>query len=265
MGFPAVHWGSFGEEKTASSTKINGFPLGIKMVMPDGREFVHARAGGTALVAGKLYQAATSVISLADTMYAKSLVCSTTAVGATTVTITTGGTTAVTLNAFADGFLATAGTVGTGIGLNYKIKSNNSAASGSTSCAITLYETDAIKVALEGGTTKVGVIENKYNGVELSVASTVGAPNLGVAACSAAASSYVWLQTKGEASVFVGGTVLLQRSPCVCSTAVAGAVVPIVVAATSALLDTKESFDVIGIGLTNSATAGFSVVDLRLS
>lgn len=265
MAFPAIHYGNFGDEKVTSTAKIAGLPLGIKMVFPDGREFVHARAGGTALVAGKLYQASTAHQALADTIYAKSLLPSAAyAVGATTIAMTAGGTTAVLLDQFADGFLTAASSTGTGIGYSYKVKSNNSCATAAT-CTVTLYDTDGIKVAVESGTTTFGLTENKYAKVELSLASTVGWPLCGVACNSAAASAYVWLATRGPAPVFVGGTVLLERSPVVCSTVVAGAVVPIVVAATSALLDTKQSFDVVGIGLNNAFTAGFAVVDLRLS
>jgi len=266
MAFPAVHYGSFGDEKeTSAAAKIGGYPLGYKMVYPDGREFLHARIGGTAAIAGRLYQSTTSAVSLADTMYAKALVpAAVYAVGATTVAFTTGGTTAVATDRFAEGYLVTASSTGTGIGYMYKIKSNNSAASGSTTCTITLYETDGLKVATNSASTRFGIIESKYSLVEVTLAGTVGHPIVGVACNSAAASAYVWLQTKGAAPVY-SGTVLRDREPVVCSTATAGAVTPISVAATSALLATKQSFDVVGIGLASAEITGYAMVDLKLS
>ena len=264
MAFPSVHYGNFGDEKVTSTSKINGLPLGMKMILPDGSEYVHARAGGTAVVVSKIYQAATAAIHLTDTMLAKTLIpADSYAVGATTVAFTTGGTTAVATDALADGYLVIAS--GDGAGYKHKIKTNNSAASGSTTCTLTLYETDGLKVALAAGTTKLGVIPNSYAAVILTAADTIGAKIAGVPANSCAASAYFWAQRKGEAAVFTGGTVLLQRSPCVCSTAVAGAVVPIAVAATTALLDTKESFQIIGVGLSSAATAGYSLVDLNIT
>ena len=62
---------------------------------------------------------------------------------------------------------------------------------------------------------------------------------------SAAASAYCWLQTKGEASVYTG-TALVERQSVVCSTATAGAVTAIAVAATTALLDADAPVVVIG-------------------
>lgn len=265
MAYPSIHYGNFGDEKITSTAKINGMPLGIRMVLPDGREFVHARAGGTALEVGKLYQAATATIALTDTAYAKSLVpTSTIAVNATTIIFTNGATTAVTKDMFADGYLTTASTIGTGIGYVYKVKANNSAAAGATT-TVTLYETDPVLVALAAGTTTLGISENKNAAIILSAANTIGAPLIGVPCNSAAASSYAWLQTKGPAAVFTGATVLLQRSPCTASTAAAGAVGPIAVAATSALLSTKESFQVVGIGLMGAGTAGYSLIDLSIT
>ena len=189
---------NFGDEKVSNLTKLNGFPLGLEATLDDGRQLVHGRVGGTAMVAGQLYQAETGNIHLADTMYAKSLVpAATYGVGATTVAFTTGGTTAVTTDRFADGWLVAANSSGGGAGLDYKIKSNNSAASGSATCTLTLYETDGLKVAVLTGTTRFGVLENPYRAVELTTADTIGHPVLGRACNSAAASAYVWLEKQG--------------------------------------------------------------------
>lgn len=266
MAYPSIHYGNFGDEKVTSTSKINSFPLGIKMVFPDGREYVHAKIGGTAAVAGRLYGAATGAYVVADTLYYKLVPTSTIAVNATTVIVTAGGTAAaVTKDQFADGYLVTSSSAGGGaVGYNYKVKANNSAAAGAT-CTITLYETDPVLVAMPAGTVTLTLTENRYAACEQTPAATIGVPINGVACNSAAASAYVWLQTKGVAAVYAG-TALLERSPVVCSTVTAGAVTKIAVAATSALLATKQSFDVVGIGIAPSTDIlGYNQVDLTLT
>src|SRR3990167_8352141 len=104
MSFPNVVYGDYGDEKLAQSVKIGGLPLGQLMILPDGSKFRQARApSGTATVAGSLYQVAARN---SDTMLYKSLVpAATYAVGATSVAFTTGGTTSITTDQYADGWL----------------------------------------------------------------------------------------------------------------------------------------------------------------
>ena len=265
MAFPAVHWGNFGDEKVTSSTKINGFPLGIEMALPDGRRYIHTRAGGTAIVKGNLYQSNTALYSVADTMGAKSLVAASSyAVGATTVAFTTGGTTAIATDQFADGWVICAQSTGSDAGDMYKIKSNSVAGSGSATCTLTLYETDALVTAWASGTTRLGVLENKHRNVEVSVASTVNWNFLGFACSSAAASSYFWLSKAGEAPGRIGGTILVQQAPVVASSGIAGVIAKIAVAATTALLGEREGFTSVGVGLTLAAANGYGVVNTKL-
>ena len=111
--------------------------------------------------------------------------------------------------------------------------------------------------------TLAGVRENEFRLVKLSTADTAGAGRLSVACNSAAASSYVWLQTQGPAPVFTGGTVLIVGEVAVCSTAVAGAAVP-VVASTAGITSAKAGANFIGICLQSAGTASFAIVDLNL-
>src|SRR3990167_8515664 len=174
MSFPNIVYGDFGDEKKAQSTKINGYALEQLMILPDGSKFRHSRAPtGTATVAGSLYQVAARN---SDTMLYKSLIpAATYAVGATSVAFTTGGTTSITTDQFADGWLIIAGSAGSGSpkGEKYRIKSNNSAASGSTTCTLTLYPEDPLKTAIPGGTTRFGVVANSYNAPVVTTADTV--------------------------------------------------------------------------------------------
>ena len=181
MSFPNVIYGNYGDEKQVftaamptTAEKANGYlekgdkRLGTKLILPDGREFRLGKASATAIVQGKLYQQA--AVSAADTMMTAShIVAATTAVGATSITITTSGTTAIAAGAFDDGYIYTASSVGTGIGWTYKIKSAASAAAGSASCVVSLAAGEKVQVATEGGTTKVGMRQNEFYNVLLTI------------------------------------------------------------------------------------------------
>ena len=262
MAFPTVLYGYPGDEKSASTAAINGVPIGQKMVV-DEREFRLAKLGAAAAVAGGLYEG--PPLAVADTMLSYGMVISATvAVGATSLIVKTSGTTAFTADMFKDGYLCIASSTGTGIGYAYKIKANNSAASGTANCTVTLYETDPIKVALAGATTKVALVENQYNGAILTTANTImGSKILGVACATAAASAYIWLQSKGPAAVQTGATALVAGHPVTCSTVTAGVVGPAPIANTTLLTNGKQ-LTVIGYGLTEAAATGYAMVNLTL-
>lgn len=258
MGFSNKIYGDYGDEKVSDTAKINGLPLGIRMVLPDGREFVHGRASATALVAGSSYQQAAVP---ADTAMVKALVVNAAAIGDTTLSITAGGTTAFTVDQFADGYVAVASSVGTGIGHLYKVKTNNSAATGAAA-TFTLYPNDKIKVALNASSL-VGVRANEYDGVLLTTANTVatGIP-AGIAPVAVAASSYCWLQRKGAAAWASAGTVLIAGLPVLASTAVAGQCT--VAFATTAGYLAARNIDIWGHCETIALDTGYAVVFLEL-
>src|SRR3989304_7130992 len=130
MSFPSLVYGSPGDEKATSTSKLSGFPLGVTMVIGE-RAFTHGRVGGTALVVGRLYASGSPHMGVADPMLNKALIpAAAYAIGALTVAFTTGGTTTIATNELADGYLVVSSSTGAGIGWQYKIKSNNSAASG---------------------------------------------------------------------------------------------------------------------------------------
>ena len=56
MSFPNTVYGSYGDQYTSQTTKIDGLPLGTKMELPDGKIFRHCKAGGTTLSVSKLVQ-----------------------------------------------------------------------------------------------------------------------------------------------------------------------------------------------------------------
>jgi len=261
MSFPSVIYGDFGDEKLAQSVKIGGLPLGQLMILPDGSKFRQARApSGTAIVAGSLYQVAARN---SDTMLYKSLIpAATYAVGATSVAFTTGGTASITTNQFEDGWVMIAGSAGSGSpkGEKYRIKSNNSAASGSTTCTLTLYPEDALKTAIAAGTIRIGVVANDYQSPVVTTADTVLDMIVGVAPIAASAGFYYWSQRGGDALMATGGTVLVAGEAVLVGTAEAG------IGKTSAGAGTASFKALYNIGttLTVSVTNGFSLVNLEL-
>ena len=265
MSFPSVVYGSYGDEKTAQSTKINNLPLGTRMVLPDGREFVHAKASATALIAGDMYQQ-NSMAVVAGTSDAGILtnmaVATSAAIGATTVVITMAATAHFSKDLLAGGYLFT--NDATGEGHCYKIKGNTAAAS-LGSCTITLEPNDAIKVALAAGTSEVAVRQLPFDNVTITTADTVGVGALaGVAPVAVTASYYCWLQRKGPAAVLTDGTVIVGV-PCVVSPALAGAIAPFSTsAADTAGVRAAKGIDTVGYVMNVSASTEYSLVNLCL-
>ena len=259
MSFPNVIYGKYGDEKAAQSTKIGGLPLGTPMVLPDGRQFVHGKAS-TAAALSSGYLSAGSVITAAGTSVEFGLVAATAAVGATSVVVTLAAGTAAIADEWKEGWLMTASSTGTGIGINYKVATNNSAAAGSA-CTITLEPTDGLVTAIAGGTTRVGLRENLLNNVVVCPAGTglpgelVGVPNLAVSA-----GFYTWFQQKGYTTAYVAtGTAMVTGEPCVASSGYAGAF-----GAQVAGTALGPRVAPIGTVLGVANTTGFTAVNLRI-
>ena len=262
MSFPTVVYGSYGDEKVTSTTKIGGLPLGTEMRLLDGREYSHSRVGASALVAGKLYQGKAGE---ANTIYIKNVgLAATAAVAATSISITSAGT-ALGANVYDDGYLFAASSIGTGIGYLYKVKSAATTAAGSTS-VVTLEPGDDVVVAMEGGTTKVGMRKNEYDSVLLTTADTIGVNTLaGVACATAAASAYCWLQRRGPAAVFGDNSTLIVGTPVIASSTVAGAVGTFATgAADTAGVRYARNMQLVGIVMSVAASAEFSLINLKL-
>ena len=256
MSFPNVIYGDYGDEKAQSSTKIGSLPLGEIMVLPDGREFRHAKSGGTILYAGKLY---TQGAAVADhgCGTADNLLCTAAAVNATAIVVTMGGTTTITADQYADGVIVIRDD--TGEGQTYKIKSNNSAAVSSTA-TITLEPTDAVVTAI-GGTATASLRANPFSAVLLRPAGSgvVGIP-AGVPAREVTASYYCWLQRKGTCAGLTSGTTIVIGEPVVADTAVAGAFAPVVASTTNVL----QNLDIIGHCQVVSPNTEYSNINLEL-
>lgn len=164
--------------------------IGAKVVSNDGSEYRYVRAGGTALVAGKLQDGPATVGNHTNIAVAVAA-----SVGDKTVEVTLGATLA-SLNQYSDGFLIVNDVDGQGF--TYKIKSNP-AADASASLVLTLDDDEAIVVALTTS-SQVTLIPNQYNGVIIHAASETGVP-VGVAIKNITAESYGWIKTRGSVGV----------------------------------------------------------------
>ena len=160
------------------------FPLGEKQKTNDGREFVYVKvAAAAATVAGSLYQAPIVIANHQGVTVA------TTAAGSKTVTVTLGATLA-TVNQYAGGYITIS--AGTGVGYSYKIASHPAAAQSAT-LALTLE--DPILVATAVADSKACLNPSNFLNV---IASVDTAKPVGVATFVIPASSYGFLQTKGQ-------------------------------------------------------------------
>jgi hypothetical protein len=261
--FNNVIYGNYGDEKATSSTKIGNLPLGTLMILPNGSQFRHSKASATAMVAGKLYQqnSMADVAGSADVAFDGTLaVAASVAVGATTVTVTLGGTAAITKDALAGGQLFVS--LSSGAGHVYRIKGNTAAGSVSVA-SIYLEDTDPIKVALAASSTKVGVRQNPYDNLTITTADTVAVGAVaGIAPVAVPASYYCWIQRSGECAAFTDNTTLIVGIGITASTTVAGAVA--VKPAASASITSAKGDTVIGRCLSVAASAYFSHVSLFL-
>jgi hypothetical protein len=216
MSFPNVIYGRYGDEKVAQSTTF-GPALGQKMILPDGREFVHAKANtaaalgrGVPIVAKARAGTIVNLVAGADL-----------AIGGTTVVITMPATTVCTVvDQYAGGYLSIDDADGEGY--TYKIKSSNTAAAASTATFV-LDPTDGVKVALVSGSSEVILKENPFYLVLDRAAATasVGIP-AGVPPVAVSAGYYCWLQRRGVATLLSAGTVAVTGRKFACATTVAG-------------------------------------------
>ncbi len=231
MSYPNIIYGDYGDEKVTSSVKAR-LDLGTIMILPDGRTFARAKQGGTTGVAGKVYIQEAVVADHGNVAGSALAVGANAAIGATTVVVTMGGTTAITVDQYEDGYMTIcAGTVG--MGHIYKIKSNNSAAVGATT-TIKLETSDPIKVALVASSTLVNLRTNAYAGLVLKAAGSTFVGNIaGVLPVAAGSLQYCWVQRTGVAAVFQAATATSQGNYVCCSSTDAGAVSTLLAAATT--------------------------------
>lgn len=177
----------------------------------DGRGYRYALNGASAMVVGKIYQAAAE-----DSTNQQELTITNAAVGDESIVTT--DTTTLAANLLAGGFLLVSeGTLG--VGQLYKIR-GNSAASGAV---VTFYLDEPVRVATTG-TCKVDVKINPYSKVVVAPTTQTSAV-VGAAQYAVAANEYGWIQTHGVCGILAQGTVVVGDGLVPANTTTTGTVV----------------------------------------
>jgi hypothetical protein len=221
MSFPSIEWLPEGEQYNQFADPAAGidprYPLGKQGVMGYGEmKFRFGRAGGVALVAGTLQQAALNTANHVDLAVQAAA-----AKGATSIPVTLGGTN-VSQDDYMDGRIITVLTPGDGY--TYKISNHHPAGTASQTFSVPLHSGASVQVALTTS-SKASLIRNPFRSTIITPASGPTASIVGVAVTALPINNWGWLQTFGTAAVLTSGTVVIGQTV-VASTATAGAVMP---------------------------------------
>lgn len=201
------------------NANIGRFPLGHRLILPDGRYFRFTLNDGTVEVAGNLYQ---SSVPIAD--HTNVVVDTARAIDAIVVSATMTGTTAA-VDVYAEGLVHVNATPGEGYA--YRVRRANTAgaahAAATTTGVLTvnLEAGEQVQVALTTG-SNVSFTRHRFHTVVIHDSP----PTAGLAGVSpgvAAADRYYWNQVGGESAVLADGF-LLAGLPVQASITVDGAV-----------------------------------------
>lgn len=172
------------------------FPLGKQLVTVDERKFRFAGAGAATLVVGNLLTAGVLTASQQDLAPAAG------AVGATSVSLTTGASTAV--NVFAEGWLQAS--VTPGIGQTYLISSHALMTSGAGDI-VYLAGGHSLREAITTS-TRFNLVDNIYFRVIQSPGTTIASIPVGVAVSAPTTLRGCWIGTRGVFGVLTAGTII---------------------------------------------------------
>lgn len=237
---------------TAGAALLSGefFPVGMLATTQDGRWYRFAQNGaGATLVAGSIYTGPVLVTNHVNNT------ATATAVGATTVTFTQGGT-AITRNFYKGGTMTI--DVTPGGGYTYGIDSHDAVGS-AASYAYPLAPGESIQVALTT-TSRISLVSNPYRNLVIAPTTTLAAAVAGVAISLVAVNGFGWIQTKGNAAVLTDGTVIIGNEVYSPSTNTAGACVA--EGASEAVHNIQKQ---IGAVLRAAASTAFSTVNLDIA
>ena len=193
MSFPDFITGIAGWEKQTPSGKKHA--LGTKMIIRD-RAFRYVEAAGTEIGEGLLVSQQTAVTTQDDDL----AVATTAAAGATSVSVTLGGTNALEKNEYQDGYIFNNTAAGTAA-LMYRVASHALAAA---SASVTIYidEPDGLVNAWTAGTDVVGLIGSPWKDIVVAP-TTITGMTVGLSCNTIPASYYGWVQTSGPALAMI--------------------------------------------------------------
>ena len=193
MAFPDYVTGMAGWEKQTTSDKRH--PLGTKMVIRD-RIFRYVENAAVEIGEGLLVSQQTAVTTQDDDL----AIATTASAGATSVSVTLGGTNNLEKNEYQDGYIFNNTAAGTAA-LMYRIASHAYSAH-STAVTINIDEPDGLVNAWTAGTDVVGLIGSPWKDVVVAP-TTVTGMTVGLSGNTIAASYYGWVQTAGPALAMI--------------------------------------------------------------
>ena len=193
MAFPDYVTGMAGWEKQTTSDKRH--PLGTKMVIRD-RIFRYVENAAVEIGEGLLVSQQTAVTTQDDDL----AIATTASAGATSVSVTLGGTNNLEKNEYQDGYIFNNTAAGTAA-LMYRIASHAYSAH-STAVTINIDEPDGLVNAWTAGTDVVGLIGSPWKDVVVAP-TTVTGMTVGLSCNTIAASYYGWVQTAGPALAMI--------------------------------------------------------------
>lgn len=203
---------NYGAEKRETSNQRH--PLGTLAVLPTGELFRYSFSDG-AITAGKLLQ--TAVPTAADDMDVPVAVAA--AINDRSISITAQG--AIAADLYKDGTLY----VNDGVGQGQKFRLGTHLAVDSAATGVMNLATDEqVRTALDTSSL-VGLKVNRYKDVIVFPTTTTGLP-VGFTPMDVADDRYFWAQTRGEASVWIEGTVVLGKGAIPSEGSNPGAVAP---------------------------------------
>ena len=257
MSFPVSINGHYGMEKSTSTSKERR--LGTRLVLPDGRVFYYGYTG-EAITAGKVaMQKATASDHIKDLAIAAAVAANASGIGA--ITVTNGGSTAISGSAYYTGIRGDVGDYedgylfvndAAGEGQLFPIWRHSAAATSAT-LTIDLFENDFVATALTTS-SEVGLAKSIYNAAEIWDVNDIDGPVVGVPARDIASGSYGWFQTAGPAAVLTTGTVVVGKH--VMTGETDGAMVVIA--------DDSSAEFLIGGVINVAAASEYSLVDLQI-
>ena len=219
-------------------------PLGQQLILQDGRKFRFARAGGTALVIGNVLQSATPISTDA------SMACAAGAVNDRIITFTHGAATTV-VNFYAEGYANIS--LAPGSGQIYPVASHAALRNATAGDVVNLVPGHALRVALTT-TSDLTLVNNIYDGVIQMSATPLGAL-AGICLVTAAAGVFMWVQTRGMASVLsAASTVSGNNVGCLLTGGTVGAVAPL----------SAATQPVVGIAQAAEGTAEWGAINVMI-
>lgn len=259
MSYPAFLNAVEGEQFNNYDSKR--WPLGTRMVLQDGRRYVFAKAGATALATGKVQQS-----EVPDPDHDTLAVLS----GAANARLIsfTNGSDAVEADLYADGSVVTEAAAGASEGYLLKVDISHDSQAASTGVEIPLAAGSGLPIALNTSDT-ITLCKNPYDDVIISAAPPV-ALILGVACSPIPIANWGWLQTWGPAAVLVAGVEVIGGRVSPCGTAgpsTVGAIEAsgIIITTTAATIAQITELLELGWCMEVAPTTGYGHVFLKIS